>query len=124
VSDANSIGAGRENLNAAVNAAVALDPVSVSFGAVPSGSGQTKSIGVTLANLTGSTLVVPAPSVVGTTGTGVSYSASASALSIPANGTATLTVTMNAAKNAGLGGHQAILKIGSLAHAAVFTFIK
>jgi hypothetical protein len=29
-------------VNTAVNAAVALDPVSLSFGAVPSGSGQSK----------------------------------------------------------------------------------
>jgi len=46
-------GAGRENLLAAVNAKVALDPVSLSFGSVPSGSGQTMQSTVTLTNLTG-----------------------------------------------------------------------
>ena len=44
---------GRENLLAAVQATVALDPVSISFGAVPSGSGQTAHGSVTLRNLSG-----------------------------------------------------------------------
>ncbi|HMC15973.1 MAG TPA: S8 family serine peptidase, partial [Albitalea sp.] len=44
--DVNVNGAGRENLLAAVNAKVALDPVSLSFGAVPSGSGQTQRMSV------------------------------------------------------------------------------
>src|SRR5262249_42646072 len=70
------VGSGRENLNSAVHASLALDPVSVSFGPVPSGSGQTKSMDVTLMNLTSGTLAVPAPSITGTTGTGVAYSVS------------------------------------------------
>src|SRR5207253_9570601 len=44
-------GAGRENLLAAVNAQVALDPVSVSFGAVPSGGGLKRSAAVTVTNV-------------------------------------------------------------------------
>jgi hypothetical protein len=39
-------GGGRENVDSAVNAAVTLDPVSVSFGAF--GSGQTRSSVVTI----------------------------------------------------------------------------
>src|SRR5207249_912874 len=46
--DVNVIGAGRDNLLSAVNASVALDPVSVSFGAIPTGSGKTKTFNVTL----------------------------------------------------------------------------
>src|SRR5258708_20498948 len=57
VTDVNIVGSGREDLLAAVNASVALDPVSVSFGAVPDGSGQTQPFTVTLNNLLGT----PAP---------------------------------------------------------------
>src|SRR4029078_9823860 len=52
-SDVNVVGAGRENLDAATHAAVGLDPVSVSFGAVPAGSGQSSSQTVTLSRLDG-----------------------------------------------------------------------
>ncbi len=45
-------GAGFENLTSAVNAKVALDPVSISFGEIPSGSGQTQTFNVTLTNVT------------------------------------------------------------------------
>ena len=53
LNDVNIVGAGRENLDSAVNAAVALDPVSVSFGAVPYGSGQTQPFTLTLNELRG-----------------------------------------------------------------------
>jgi minor extracellular serine protease Vpr len=122
--DVNDVGSGRENLNSAVNASLAFDPVSVSFGAVPSGSGQTKSMSITVMNLTSGTLSLPAPSITGTTGSGVAYSISDVPFSIPAGGTATITVTMSAAKDASLDAHQAILRFGGLAHAALFTWIK
>jgi subtilisin family serine protease len=118
------VGSGRENLNSAVHASLALDPVSVSFGAVPSGSGQTKSMDVTVMNLTSSPLAVPAPTITGATGTGVTYSVNPAPFSLPAGGTATITVTMSAQKGAGLGAHQAILRFGGLAHAVLFTWIK
>ncbi|RPH62554.1 MAG: hypothetical protein EHM89_05375 [Acidobacteria bacterium] len=51
VTDPHVGGAGRENLLSAVNARVALDPVSVSFGSVPSGSGQTRTVAVEVTNL-------------------------------------------------------------------------
>src|SRR5713101_4002054 len=122
--DVNDVGSGRENLGSAVNASLAFDPVSASFGAVPSGSGQTKSMSVTVMNLTSSTLAVPAPAITGTTGSGVAYSVSGGPFSLPAGGTATITVTMSADKGASPDGHQAILRFGGLAHAALFTWIK
>jgi minor extracellular serine protease Vpr len=122
--DVNDVGSGRENLNSAVTASLAFDPVSVSFGAVPSGSGQTNSMSVSVMNLTSGTLAVPAPSITGTTGSSVAYSVSGGPFSIAAGGTATITVTMSAGKGASLGAHQAILRFGSLAHAALFTWIK
>jgi subtilisin family serine protease len=116
VTDVNVIGAGRENLDNAVQATVALDPVSVSFGAVPSGSGQTKTATVQLSLGSGPYTV----SVSSSTGTGVSYSASVSG--------STITVTMSAAKSASAGDHQATLRVlrggAEVAHAAVYTLIK
>ncbi len=122
--DVNDVGSGRENLGSAVNASLAFDPVSVSFGAVPSGSGQTTSMSVTVMNLTSGTLALPATSITGTTGSGVAYSVSDVPFSLPAGGTATITVTMSADKGASPDGHQAILRFGGLAHAALFTWIK
>ncbi|HEX9051737.1 MAG TPA: S8 family serine peptidase [Anaeromyxobacter sp.] len=118
----NVIGAGRENLLSAVGAKVALDPVSVSFGAVPSGSGQTRTFDVQVSDLTGAggTYAVS----VGAGGGGVAYSVSPSTLSLGANGTATVTVTMSADKGAAPGGHQARLTIAGAAHAAVYTLVK
>jgi len=54
--DPNVIGSGRENLLAAVRSQLAIDPVSVSFGAVPSGSGQSKTFALTLTNLSAADL--------------------------------------------------------------------
>lgn len=127
VTDVNVVGAGRENLLAAVNASAGLDPVSTSFGAVPAGSGQTRSATVTLSNLTGSaeSLTLAVDSV---QGTGVTFSLSTSSVSLPAAGSASVTVTMHAAKAAGLGDHQAFLRVSfggdEVAHAALYTFVK
>jgi hypothetical protein len=76
-------GAGRENLLAAVNAKVALDPVSVSFGAVPSGSGQTMTSTVTLTNVSSASQTVSL-AISGQPATGVKYSVSPSSLTIAA----------------------------------------
>jgi len=116
--DPNIIGSGRENVQSAVNASVALDPVSVSFGAVPSGSGQTRTATISLSTLAGGG--ANAVAVTGTTGSGVTYTASISG--------DTVTVTMTAAKNASANDHQAILRISGggteIAHAVLYTFVK
>lgn len=76
VTDANIVGAGRDNLLSAVNARAALDPVSLSFGAVPSGSGQTKVGTIALTTLAGA--AATSVTISSSTGTGVSYTASLS----------------------------------------------
>lgn len=121
------IGAGREDLLAAVQARAALDPVSVSFGAVPSGAGQTLAFDVQVSDLTGAggSYAVSIASTGG--GPGISWSAAPATLSLAAGGTATVTVTMAAAKGAALGDHQALLTLGpgaGVAHAAVYAFVK
>jgi subtilisin family serine protease len=116
--DPNIIGAGRDNLLSAVNARVALDPVSLSFGAVPSGSGQAKTATIALTTLSGA----PATSVTigSSTGSGVSYS-----VALSGN---TIVLGMSAAQGSSPGDHRATLRVFSggteIAHAVVYTFIK
>jgi len=113
----NITGSGRANAFAATTASVALDPVSVSFGAVPSGAGQSDSRTVSVSSLGGA---ATSAAVTDTTGTGVTYGASLSG--------DTITVTMSAAKGASAGGHQAVLRVFAggveIAHATVYTLIK
>jgi len=114
-----AVGSGLENLNSALNATVALDPVSVSFGGVPSGAGRTDSRTISLANLGGA-----GPYTAAVTGENcspvVDFDASVSGM--------TVTVTMSAEKVQGSGFCQGILRIsnpgGEVAHAAVFALIK
>jgi minor extracellular serine protease Vpr len=126
VTDVNIIGSGRENLLSAVGAVVALNPVSVSFGAVASGSGQTLGYKVTITNISGSGHTFSL--AVGAGSGGVAYSVGTSSLTLAAGASGTFTVWMTAAKAATAGGHQAILRISTggneVAHAAVFTLIK
>jgi len=127
VTDVNIQGAGRENLLSAVDAKVGLSPVSVSFGAIPSGAGQTKSIALSLTNLTGA----PATWSLGiadTTGSGLSYSLSASSVALAAGASATVKVKLTATKGASGGDHQAWLTVSGggsvIAHAAIYTIVK
>ncbi len=125
LTNVNIIGSGRENLHSAVNAVIALDPVSVSFGPVPSGSGQNRPFAVTLTNLTGSSETLSF--AVSSGDASVSFSVGPSSLTLGAGASGTVTVMMNAIKGAALGGHQAVLAVSSgsveVAHAAVFTYI-
>ena len=120
-------GAGRENLFAAVNAKIALDPVSVSFGAVPSGSGQTMKSTVTLSNISSGSQTVTL-AISGQPASGVKYSVSPPSVTIAAGASANVTVTMTLAKGAAAAGRQAYLEINAgganVAHAALFTLVK
>ena len=126
VDDVNIIGAGRENLASAVNAVVALDPVSLSFGAVPSGSGQARQGSVTLKNVSGSARTFTL-SVVDAKTAGVAYGLSRSTVALGAGESATVIVTMTAARGA-TGDQQAVLDVKegnlSVAHAALYTLMK
>lgn len=125
-SDVNVTGAGRENLLSAVNAKVGLDPVSVSFGAVPSGAGQTLRYNVTVMNLGGASGTFSLSTTSG--GGGITYSVSPSSLSISAGGSASATVTMSASKSASFGSHSGLFSVKAgtkeLAHAVVYTLVK
>jgi minor extracellular serine protease Vpr len=126
--DVNINGAGLENLEAAVSAAVALDPVSVSFGAVPSGSGQTLKSTVTLSNLSGAAQTFKL-SISGQPKADVLYSVSPTNVTIKGGESADVTVTMTSKKGAAAAGRQAYLEIAAggganVAHAALFTLVK
>ncbi len=114
-SDPQIVGAGRENLLSAVNATVLLDPVSVSFGTIPSGSGQSRNASIAVTNTTAAALSVS-----------VDGSAKFSA-TIGAGATTTITVTAAAAKGDAPGHYSATLKISSggqeVAHAVLFYVI-
>ncbi|HEY5436533.1 MAG TPA: S8 family serine peptidase [Candidatus Limnocylindrales bacterium] len=122
VTDVNIVGAGRENLFSAVKASVFLDPVSVSFGAVPSRSGQTKTFALAVTNTAATAATL---SIVGS-GTGIAFRVSPA--SVEAGATATVTVTATFDKAAAAGDHQAQLNItvgtAQVAHAAVYAFVK
>jgi minor extracellular serine protease Vpr len=125
VTDPQVGGAGRENLLSAVNARVALDPVSVTFGAVPSGSGQTRTVAVEVKNLgAAATFGVS----IGAGSGGVAFSVSPASLTLGSGETGVATVTMTAAQGAAGGDHSAILSVvtggAEVAHAVAYTFVK
>ncbi len=114
-SDPMVVGAGREDLVNAVNASVLLDPVSVSFGTIPSGSGQSRSATITVTNTTGGPLTI---SLAGS----AKFSAT-----LNAGATTTITVSAAAAKGDAPGHYSATLKVSSggteVAHAVLFYII-
>lgn len=128
VTDVLVTGAGHLELDAAVAAKAGLGPVSVSFGAIPAGAGQTKSVAVQVTNL-GSSPANWSLGIADTTGTGVSFSVSPSSVSgLAAGASTTVTVSMAATKAASRGDHQAWLTVKAggmlVAHAAVYTLVK
>ncbi len=124
--DVNIIGAGRENLLSAVKATVALDPVSISFGSVPFGSGQTRTFSLGVTNISSSSKTFTF-AITSTTSTGVTFSVTHT-LSLGAGKSGSVTLTMSAVKGAAPGDHQALLSVwtggSEVAHAVVYTFVK
>lgn len=127
VTDVNIVGAGRENLLSAVGARVALGPVSTSFGSTAAGSGVSLTRTVTVTNL-GDSAATYSLAVDSTTGTGVTFAVGADTLALAPGASGTVTVTMTAARGAGKGDHQAVLRLSSggteVAHSALYAFIK
>jgi minor extracellular serine protease Vpr len=122
VNDPNITGAGRERLDWAVNASVAVDPVSLSFGAVPTGSSQSLTRSITLTSLVGPGALTVSVDTSKSTGTGVTYSAS------PVSPEGVVNVTMTSTKGASAGDHFATLRISrnglEVAHAILYTLSK
>lgn len=126
--DVNTTGAGRLNLEAAAGAVALLDPVSVSFGAVPAGSGQTRTFTVTLLN-GGTSSATFALGIAGYgPASGVTFSVDTPSLTLAAGESGTFVVTAAFAKGASAGSKQAWLTVSTggsmVAHAAVYAFVK
>ncbi|HSH89256.1 MAG TPA: S8 family serine peptidase [Ramlibacter sp.] len=120
----NITGAGRENLLAAVSAQVALDPVSISFGMVPVGSGLSRKANMMLTNTTGGSLTY----TLGLSGAAAGmYSLSTTSVTLAGGASANVTVTMTGSQGSA-GGKQAYLEVstgqGNVAHAALYTLVK
>jgi subtilisin family serine protease len=126
IADVNIVGAGRLDVQNALEATIALDPASVNFNAVPSGSGQSRTVSMTVRNISTAAKALSFAVVDG--GAGVTYSVSPASANLAAGESTVLTVTMTAGKGAPLGGQQAFLVVNSsgseVAHAALFTQVK
>lgn len=125
-SDALIVGAGLLDVNAAAQAKVAIDPVSMSFGSIPSASGRRESKSLVITNLSTASMTVTA---------GIADDASDGALFSTAGGTFTLApgasqkalVTLTVSKGAPDGSPQATLRLSAggteIAHAALFVLV-
>jgi subtilisin family serine protease len=126
IEDVNVVGAGRLDVKNAIDATIALDPVSVSFNAVPSGSGQSRTVNVTVRNIGAGAKTLAF--AVADSDTGVAYSVSPASASLGAGESTVVAVTMTAGKGAPVGGQQAFMVVNSggteVAHAALFTQMK
>jgi subtilisin family serine protease len=127
--DVNRIGNGLLNVADAINAKVAIEPVNISFDAIPAGSGQSRTRAVKLTNLTGSSLPLSV-SVRNTTGTGVTFTLDTASATLAPGASKVVNVTATATKSAAprVDGYQAWLwlEIGGteVAHAPLFTYVK
>jgi subtilisin family serine protease len=125
VDNPNIVGAGLENLLNAVSASISLDPVSLAFGGVPSGSGQNRSGEMLVKNVTGATATFefsiedPDPDA------GAVYTVSPSTVTLGAGETATIRVDVDTARGNTLFNDWAWLEVSmggtEVAHAALYT---
>lgn len=124
--DALIVGAGLADASAAVATTVALDPVSVSFGAISSGSGRSISKSIVVTN-TGSAAISVGAVVSGDAADSVTYAVTGGASSLAPGASTTLTVTAKAAKGAAEGFYQAQVDVSvggsTAAHGMLFTLI-
>jgi minor extracellular serine protease Vpr len=127
VTDANKVGTGRENVLAAVQATVALDPVSLSFGAVPSGSGMSMQRSVQLTNISNASQSLTLQ-VVETDGSGVQFAVLGGVIELAPGESKSVAVSIAALKGASAGPNQAVLQVtdvsGVVAQAMLFVLIK
>lgn len=121
--DVNLVGAGRADTVAALGATVAVGPVSTSFGAVPSGSGQSLVKQVTLTNLTASPVTLALS--VDANGT---FSVGTSSVTLAGGASASVPVTATFAKGTAAGDRQSFLRVSAggreVAHAVLYALVK
>ncbi len=119
VTDPQIIGAGLDDVDAAVNAQVALSSVSTSFGAVPKLSRKPLAKPITITDLTGGGVNL----AVSIDGEGAdAFDVSADKVEVPAGGSTTVTVTFDPTGHGG--GTYATLRLGDVAHSVLYGFVK
>lgn len=127
ITNANVVGTGRVNLLAALASAVTLDPVSLSFGPVPSGSGRAMGRSLTISNTSGAAQTLSL-AIVEPQGSGVAFSVSGAPITLAAGASTTVSIGMSAAQGAAAGNKQAVLQIKAgaqvLAQAMLYVRIK
>nr|NLI49805.1 S8 family serine peptidase [Propionibacterium sp.] len=122
VTDVQKVGSGLADLDAAVNATLALSRTSVSFGAVASGSGKTSVQTVQVTNV-GTTTKTIDPRIEGATIAGL-FSATAAQTTLAPGETTTVTVTLALPKFKGAAQAQAHLYLDDVTHAALYVYAK
>jgi minor extracellular serine protease Vpr len=127
VDNPNIVGAGLLNAENAVGASISLDPVSIGYGAVPSGSGQTRTDEIVVKNLRGAsatfTFAIDDPFA-----GGASHTVSPSSVTLAPGATATIRVTVSVPRGFDTTNDWAWLEVFSsgqeVAHAALYTRVK
>jgi minor extracellular serine protease Vpr len=127
VDNPNIVGAGLENAENAVSASISLDPVSIGYGSVPSGSGQSRSDSIVVKNLRTTpatyTFAIDDPF----TG-GASYVVSPTSVTLAPGATATIRITLSVPRGFDTVNDWAWLEVFSggteVAHAALYTRTK
>jgi subtilisin family serine protease len=124
--DAQIVGAGLVDVEAAVAAVVGLDPVSASFGSLSSGAGGKRSAGIVITNLTGSTQTYSV-AVNSAIGSGVTFAANASSFTLASGASRIIGLSVTGTKKAADGHKQATLRVSSggveVAHAMLYTLV-
>ncbi|HEX6570684.1 MAG TPA: S8 family serine peptidase [Steroidobacteraceae bacterium] len=124
VDNPNIVGAGLENLQHATLAAVSLDPVSLAFGGVPSGSGQGRSGQILVKNLTSANATFTF-SIQDPKAGGVTYTVSPASVTLAPGETTTINVGVAVPRGNPLGDDWAWLIVSmngaEVAHAALYT---
>lgn len=124
--DAMIVGAGLADAEASVGAVAALDPVSVSFGAIAAGSGRTISRPVTITNV-GSTSQAFSVAVTDDAADGVTYSVSGGTATLAPGASMTATVTVTSTKGAADAAYQAVLRVSAggseVAHGMLWSMV-
>jgi len=103
VEDVNIVGAGQLDLDSAVDAVLAVGPVSTSFGRIPGGSGRTVTEDVRLSSLTGDPMTV---TLALTDADGVDFSLGSVTVEVPATGSTTVPVSVTVPKGTQSGDYQ------------------
>ncbi|HET7203688.1 MAG TPA: S8 family serine peptidase [Steroidobacteraceae bacterium] len=124
VDDPNAVGAGLANLHYAVMASVSLDPVSLAFGGVPAGSGQSRSGQFMVKNLTDSTATFTF-SIEDPAAGGVTYAVAPGSVTLGPGQTAMIDVSVNVPRGHPTPDDWAWLEVSvdgsEVAHAALYT---